>query len=95
MNNYCFFFCSGGEPGIGIPAVIQYPGYDSTQQVQKFPHRTFAMLVVMVSHVAVSCITRELYRRDWLSHFDFLNVFPEKSLEKKEGIILSEAGKGE
>ncbi|XP_066934493.1 high-affinity choline transporter 1-like [Clytia hemisphaerica] len=34
----------GGEPMIGLPAAIEYPGFDGTQN---FPFRTFSMLVTI------------------------------------------------
>ncbi|KAF2365453.1 Sodium/solute symporter [Trinorchestia longiramus] len=48
----------GGEPVLGIPAVITYPWYDYENQVQNFPFRTMSMLVTMFSLLLVSRITR-------------------------------------
>lgn len=52
---------SGGEPLMFLPALIHYPGYDEVNDVQKFPFRTFAMLMSLVTLVLVSWGTKYVF----------------------------------
>ncbi|XP_055698018.1 high-affinity choline transporter 1 [Phlebotomus papatasi] len=45
---------SGGEPLLGLPAAIHYPGYDEDNQRQLFPFRTMAMVMSLITLVGVS-----------------------------------------
>lgn len=45
---------SGGEPMMGLPALIHYPGYDKESATQMFPFRTMAMLLSLITLVGVS-----------------------------------------
>lgn len=45
---------SGGEPMMGLPALIHYPGYDEETSTQMFPFRTMAMLMSLITLVGVS-----------------------------------------
>ncbi|XP_078047035.1 choline transporter [Augochlora pura] len=45
---------SGGEPLMGLPALIHYPGFDEETQTQLFPFRTMAMIMSLVTLVGVS-----------------------------------------
>ncbi|CAK9796675.1 High-affinity choline transporter 1 [Anthophora quadrimaculata] len=45
---------SGGEPLMGLPALIHYPGYDEETDTQAFPFRTMAMLISLVTLIGVS-----------------------------------------
>ena len=49
---------SGGEPMMGLPALIHFPGYDPVEKVQLFPFRTMAMLVSLVTLAGVSWYTK-------------------------------------
>lgn len=58
-----FVRLSGGEPYLGLPALIQYPGYRETGKPelpfeQLFPFRTVAMLVSLMTLVGVSYGTK-------------------------------------
>ncbi|KAG7271064.1 hypothetical protein CRUP_037963 [Coryphaenoides rupestris] len=71
----------GGEPKLGLPCVIYYPGWREEDGVvrQNFPHRTLAFLTSLVCIPAVSflaqlCFTRHLLPLSW----DVLRVFGEK-----------------
>ena len=60
---YCigmFLRLGGGEPLIHLPPLIKYPLYTEVDGVptQKFPFRTFAMLVSMFSLIAISQLAR-------------------------------------
>lgn len=45
---------SGGEPLLGLPAAIHYPGYDEDNHRQLFPFRTMAMVMSLITLVGVS-----------------------------------------
>ncbi|XP_011688753.1 PREDICTED: high-affinity choline transporter 1 [Wasmannia auropunctata] len=45
---------SGGEPMMGLPPLIRYPGYNEETKTQMFPFRTMAMLMSLVTLVGVS-----------------------------------------
>lgn len=49
---------SGGEPLMGLPAFIYYPGFDHDKQRQMFPFRTMAMLCSLFTLVMVSWGTK-------------------------------------
>ena len=56
---YCigmFLRLGGGEPLIHLPALIHYPLWTEADG-QLFPFRTFAMVVSMISLLAVSALT--------------------------------------
>ena len=53
---------SGGEPLIGLPALVHFPGYDSVKDQQNFPFRTVAMLSAFIVLVGVSYFTDWLFR---------------------------------
>ncbi|KAI5738321.1 hypothetical protein M8J77_005430 [Diaphorina citri] len=98
---------SGGEIGIGIPAFIKYPGYDYVAEQQKFPFKTFAMLMSALSHMLISALAAYVFQNNILSpdKWDVLNAFPDlhingiekehngKELRSKEGIIKSRSNK--
>jgi solute carrier family 5 (high affinity choline transporter), member 7 len=49
---------SGGEPMLGLPALIHYPGYDYAGERQLFPFRTMAMLMSLITLIGVSWWTK-------------------------------------
>lgn len=53
---------SGGEPIMGLPAFIHFPGYDPEgndgEGRQLFPFRTMAMIVSLFTLASVSWITK-------------------------------------
>lgn len=50
---------SGGEPIMGLPALIHFPGYDPEGEGrQLFPFRTMAMIISLFTLVSVSWITK-------------------------------------
>ncbi|XP_065292427.1 high-affinity choline transporter 1-like [Dermacentor albipictus] len=50
----CFLRAGGGEPILKIPPFIKYPFYDYEQGEQRFPFRTFSMVISFLTLVAVS-----------------------------------------
>lgn len=49
---------TGGEPLMGLPALIHYPGFDPVNNRQLFPFRTMAMLLSLFTLIGVSWGTR-------------------------------------
>lgn len=69
--------------------MLKYPGYDAQLGTQRFPHRTFAMLMVLVSHLSISCLTRYLYKRGFFpKSVDILQVFPENDVCEKNQVKM-------
>lgn len=52
---------SGGEEQIGLPAFIEYPGYDENEKQQLFPFRTMAMLLSLITLWGVSYYSKYLF----------------------------------
>ena len=44
----------GGDTGLNIPALVEFPGYDCKTNTQYFPFRTLAMLVTLVGCLGLS-----------------------------------------
>lgn len=51
-----FIRLTGGEPLLGLPPLIKYPGYDG--EMQLFPFRTLAMVLSLCTLVGVSWFTK-------------------------------------
>lgn len=49
---------SGGEAMLGLPALIEYPGWDAENQRQLFPFRTMAMTISLLTLAGVSWVSR-------------------------------------
>ncbi|KAK6644864.1 hypothetical protein RUM43_001137 [Polyplax serrata] len=72
----------GGEHALGLPSVIKYPNFDYTQNKQKFPHRTVAMLSSLATHILVSYIAELLFSKKIIPvKYDFLGCFKVRSGE--------------
>ncbi|GLV45387.1 Choline transporter [Carabus blaptoides fortunei] len=56
-----FVRLSGGEPLMGLPPFIHYPGYDYEQGRQLFPFRTMAMIMSLVTLIGVSWWTKWVF----------------------------------
>jgi len=48
----------GGEPMLGLPAFIHFPGYDEEKSRQLFPFRTMAMLMSLITLISVSWFSK-------------------------------------
>lgn len=63
---------SGGEPLIGLPAFIKFPGYDEEGERQLFPFRTMAMLLSLITLIGVSAYTKYAFESGRLApHHDY------------------------
>ncbi|XP_014244901.1 high-affinity choline transporter 1 [Cimex lectularius] len=56
---------SGGEPLLGLPALIHFPGWDGERQL--FPFRTMAMLISLITLIGVSWGTKHVFEVGYLS----------------------------
>ena len=52
---------SGGEPMLGLPTLIKFPGYDYEDERQLFPFRTMAMLMSLLTLCGVSKYTKYIF----------------------------------
>ncbi|XP_065292429.1 high-affinity choline transporter 1-like isoform X2 [Dermacentor albipictus] len=57
----CFLRAGGGERILKIPPFIKYPFYDYDQGEQRFPFRTFSMVISFLTLVAVSRVASWLF----------------------------------
>lgn len=53
-----FIRLSGGEPLLGLPALIHFPLYDEENQRQLFPFRTMAMITSLLTLIFVSWLSK-------------------------------------
>ncbi|KAG8001616.1 High affinity choline transporter 1 [Nibea albiflora] len=81
----------GGEPYLGLPPFIYYPGWTIEQRihhmtgetedvvVQKFPFKTISMLASFLGNVAVSYLAKYLFESGKISHkYDILDAVVSK-----------------
>lgn len=75
----------GGEPLLGIPAVIRYPFFDEATSRQLFPHRTVLMLLSIAVQLAVSAGFKFAFAKQYLSpRHDIFHCFKQKESETIE-----------
>ena len=66
----------GGEPTLGIPAVIKFPLFDEEENVQLFPYKTFSMLCSLFGIIGVSFLTDYIFKRNVIRRkFDIFKCF--------------------
>lgn len=78
---------SGGEQLLNLPAVIHFPFFDEENGEQRFPFRTFLMLISIVIQLIVSIIAWRIFSQEYLSlEYDFFKCFskPEKIFDLPE-----------
>ncbi|KAK5928084.1 hypothetical protein CgunFtcFv8_013176 [Champsocephalus gunnari] len=78
-----------GEPLLGIPAVILYPGWREVDGVivQFFPFRTLAMLASLTGVIAVSWLVQlGFYHKLIPQSWDLLGAFEEKTKGQEEEV---------
>nr|XP_046250812.1 high affinity choline transporter 1-like isoform X2 [Scatophagus argus] len=79
----------GGEPVLGIPALLLYPGWREEHGVitQYFPFRTLAMVCSVICISTVSKLTELVFSHQLIPpSWDFLRVFEEKEETEREEI---------
>lgn len=83
----------GGEKGLGVPALIEYPFYDVETQSQKFPFRTGAMLVALCTQLVTSFFTRNLLGKGYFPRCcDVLSVYSPGKSKDQSGVVQSSSG---
>lgn len=79
---------SGGEPLLGLPAAIHYPGYDADEDRQLFPFRTMAMVLSLLTLIGVSWWTKWAFETGRLApHHDYFRCvvnIPEDAIRVEE-----------
>ncbi|KAL0114475.1 hypothetical protein PUN28_011618 [Cardiocondyla obscurior] len=82
----------GGERGLGIRPLIEYPFYDTRTRAQKFPFRTAVMIIALFTQLFTSFLTRTLLGKGYFPRCcDVLNIYsPKKS--KEPGVMQSSSG---
>lgn len=87
----------GGEPLIGLPALLKYPFYDYNEKKQLFPFRTFAMLASFMVTLLVSYVTKFLFENELLrKEFDLFKCvtnIPQEAIALNESITIDELSK--
>ncbi|XP_033309945.1 high-affinity choline transporter 1-like isoform X2 [Bombus bifarius] len=83
----------GGERGLGVPALIEYPFYDTETQSQKFPFRTGAMIVALFTQLITSFFTRNLLGKGYFPRCcDVLSVYSPGKSKDQSGVVQSSSG---
>ncbi|XP_065656624.1 high-affinity choline transporter 1 [Hydra vulgaris] len=84
--------CLGGEDMLGMNAVIKYPYFDNANNTQKFPFRTFSMLVSTFVLLTTSIIVHLLFEKKKIPlKYDYAGCFasPIKPFCIKDMIVTS------
>ncbi|CAL7952154.1 unnamed protein product [Xylocopa violacea] len=88
-----FLRLCGGEKGLGVPALIEYPFYDTETQSQKFPFRTGAMIVALSTQLITSFFTRNLLGKGYFPRCcDVLSVYSPGKSKDQTGVVQSSSG---
>ncbi|XP_064475921.1 high-affinity choline transporter 1-like isoform X2 [Ornithodoros turicata] len=67
---------AAGEPGMGLPTLFRYPGYDSQHGRQLFPYRTFSMVAHLLCMLVASRVVKKLFVGGIMPmRYDFLQCF--------------------
>ncbi|KAG7202181.1 hypothetical protein KM043_015861 [Ampulex compressa] len=84
---------AGGEKGLGIPPLIEYPFYDHATQTQKFPFRTGAMIAALFAQIITSFFTRNLLGKGYFPQCcDVLSVYSPGKSKDQSGVVQSSSG---
>jgi solute carrier family 5 (high affinity choline transporter), member 7 len=86
-----------GEALFHLPSVIKYPFFDEENNYQRFPFRTFNMLLSMALIVGVSHLTKFLFEKGHLSKkwdiFQCVTNIPPEAMVLKESVTVDEFSK--
>ncbi|KAH9372407.1 hypothetical protein HPB48_009631 [Haemaphysalis longicornis] len=74
-----FFRAGGGEKVMHIPAFIRYPYYDEKEDAQRFPFRTFSMIMSFCTLLSVSVLAKWLILDVLSPSADIFKCFVEKA----------------
>ncbi|XP_025099151.1 high-affinity choline transporter 1-like [Pomacea canaliculata] len=74
----------GGEGLLALPAALHYPWYDASEDVQRFPFRTFSMLCCVLAIVVVSLLTNAMFLRGWVPlKYDVLRCSRRRTIQMR------------
>lgn len=83
----------GGERGLGIIPLIEYPFYDTKTRTQKFPFRTAVMIIALFTQLFTSFLTRTLLGKGYFPQCcDVLNIYSPGKSKEPSGVMQSSSG---
>lgn len=84
---------SGGERGLGIRPLIEYPFYDTKTRTQKFPFRTAVMIIALFTQLFTSFLTRTLLGKGYFPQCcDVLSIYSPGKSKESSGVMQSSSG---
>ncbi|XP_024886610.1 high-affinity choline transporter 1-like isoform X1 [Temnothorax curvispinosus] len=83
----------GGERGLGILPLIEYPFYDKRTRTQKFPFRTAVMIIALFTQLFTSFLARTLLGKGYFPQCcDVLNIYSPGKSKESSGVVQSSSG---
>lgn len=84
---------TGGEKGLGIRPLLEYPFYDAKTHNQKFPFRTAIMIIALFTQLLTSFLTRNLLGKGYFPQCcDVLNIYSPGKSKNPTGVMQSSSG---
>lgn len=84
---------SGGEKGLGIRPLIEYPFYDRRSRTQKFPFRSAIMIIALFTQLFVSFLARNLLGKGYFPECcDVLSIYSSGKSKEPSGVMQSSSG---
>lgn len=84
---------AGGEKGLSIYPLIEYPFYDARTRTQKFPFRTAVMIIALFTQLFTSFLTRNLLGKGYFPECcDVLSIYSPGKSKEPSGVVQSSSG---
>ncbi|XP_025075796.1 high-affinity choline transporter 1-like isoform X5 [Pogonomyrmex barbatus] len=84
---------AGGERGLGILPLIEYPFYDTKTRTQKFPFRTAVMIIALFTQLFTSFLARTLLGKGYFPQCcDVLSIYSPGKSKESSGVMQSSSG---
>ncbi|XP_020278897.1 high-affinity choline transporter 1-like [Pseudomyrmex gracilis] len=84
---------AGGEKGLGIRPLLEYPFYEAKTRSQKFPFRTAIMIIALFTQLFTSFLTRNLLGKGYFPQCcDVLNIYSPGKSKNPPGVVQSSSG---
>ncbi|CAL1675731.1 unnamed protein product [Lasius platythorax] len=84
---------AGGEKGLSIYPLIEYPFYDARTRTQKFPFRTAVMIIALFTQLFTSFLTRNLLGKGYFPECcDVLSIYSPGKSKEPSGVMQSSSG---
>ncbi|XP_029173651.1 high-affinity choline transporter 1-like isoform X1 [Nylanderia fulva] len=84
---------AGGEKGLSIYPLIEYPFYDARTRTQKFPFRTAVMIIALFTQLFTSFLTRNLLGKGYFPECcDVLSIYSPGKSKEPSGVVQSNSG---